>query len=155
MNKQSVPRNLGLAAIRSALVQNITNFDKNKELTDLLDQIREKCTGEVYGLLGSQAKGYTIFRDKARDISKTMRPLFTATPEGRRIKSQFQKTRLAEADEFIKSLGINPNDVKSVLKKYQEESRSVIEKNRNTKRELNFSHFVPGGSVITPGPESL
>ena len=57
-----------------------------------------------------------------------MRPLFIATPEGRRIKSQFQKTTLAEADEFIKSLGINPNDVKSILKKYQEESRSVIEK---------------------------
>lgn len=68
MNKQSVPRNLGLAAIRSALVQNITNFDKDKELSDLQDQIRQKCTGEVYGLLGSPAKGYTIFRDKARDI---------------------------------------------------------------------------------------
>jgi hypothetical protein len=151
MVKQPVPRELGNAAIRSALVQSLANFDKNKELSDLLDQIREKCIGEVYGLLGSQAKDYTTFRDKASDIAKTMRPLFTSTPEGKRIKSQFQETRLAEANEFIKSLDVNPKDVKSVLKKYQEESRSVIEKNRIPGRELNFSHVAPDGSVITTG----
>jgi hypothetical protein len=155
VDKQHVPRELGLAAIRSALVQSIANFDKNKELSDLLDQIRERCTGEVYALLGSQAKDYTTFRDKARDIAKTMRPLFTSTPEGRRIKSRFQETRLAEANEFIKSLGVNPKDVKSILKKYQEESRSIIEKNRITERELNFSHFAPNGSVITTGQKGL
>jgi hypothetical protein len=37
---------------------------------------------------------------------------------------------LVEAKEFIKGLSINRNDIKSVLKKYQEESRSIIEKTR-------------------------
>jgi hypothetical protein len=56
--------------------------------------------------------------------------LFTATPEGRKIKGQFQKKRISDSNDFIKSVGINPKDIKSILSKYQAESRSVIEKSR-------------------------
>lgn len=72
-----------------------------------------------------------------------MRPLFTATHERERIKRQFQKMRLAEANGFINGLGINPNDVKSILRKYREQSRSVIEKTRTTAKLLDADHVPP------------
>ena len=94
-----------------------------------------------------------MFRQKARDNAKTMRPLITATPEGERIKSQFQKMRLAEANEFIKGVGIKPNDVKSILRKYREESRSVIEKTRNTIKLFDSDH-VPSRWRADPDPDN-
>ena len=153
MKDQVIPRDLRLAGIQYSIDETKANFDKNKKLLDLLDQIREKCTREVYELLGSKSNDYIVFRQKARDIARTMRPLFTATPEGRRVKSQFQKTRLAEANKFIKGLGINPNDVKSILRKYREESRSVIEKTRNTAKLFDSDH-IPPDVIVTTEPDS-
>jgi hypothetical protein len=49
-------------------------------------------------------------------------------PEGPKIESGFQKKRLVEADEFIRNLGINAKDLKSIRNKYQEEFRLLIEK---------------------------
>jgi hypothetical protein len=152
MKDQVIPRDLENAGIQYSIDETKANFDKNKNLSDLLDQIREKCTREVYELLGSKSNDYMVFRQKARDIARTMRPLFTATPEGERIKRQFQKMRLAEANEFIKGLGINPNDVKSILRKYREESRSVIEKTRTTAKLLDADHVPPTDVVVEQEP---
>lgn len=74
-----------------------------------------------------------------------MQPLFTATPEGRKIKAQFQKKRLAESNEFIKNQSINQNDLKAVLKKYHEESKSAIEKARKIERLID-------SDVVDPNP---
>lgn len=130
MNQSNIPRNLKLTAIQHILDETKTNFGKNRKISDLLDEIRERCIREIYDLLGSKAQEYVLFREKSRDIAKTKRHLFTATPEGRKIKAHFQKTRIDEANEFIKKLGINHKDIKSILKKYQEDSKSVIEKKR-------------------------
>src|SRR5215212_7334048 len=107
MNKHNIPRDLQLAGIQYSIDQTKANFDKNKEPSNLLEEIREKCIEEIYRLLGSKAKEYMEFHEKSREVARSMRPLFSATPEGRKIKSQFQKKRLYEANEFIKSIGIN------------------------------------------------
>jgi hypothetical protein len=152
MKDQVIPRDLENAGIQYSIDETKANFDKNKNLSDLLDQIREKCTREVYELLGSKSNDYMVFRQKARDVARTMEPLFTATPEGERIKRQFQKMRLAEANEFIKGSGINPNDVKSILRKYREESRSVIEKTSTTAKSLDADHVPPTDVVVEGEP---
>ena len=152
MKDQVIPPDVENAGIQYSIDETKANFDKNKNLSDLLDQIREKCTREVYELLGSKSNDYMVFRQKARDIARTMRPLFTATPEGERIKRQFQKMRLAEANGFIKGLGINPNDVKSTLRKYREQSRSVIEKTRTTAKLLGADHVPPTDVVVEQEP---
>jgi hypothetical protein len=125
---------------------------KKIELSDSLDQIREKCVKEIHGLLGSKSEEYFTFREKRKEIARSMQPLFLATPEGRKIKNQFQKTRVAEANEFIKRLGINRKDIKVILTKYQEESRSVIEKARNTTKNFDLDHVHP--DVVDTAPDS-
>jgi hypothetical protein len=152
MKDQVTPRDLENAGIQYSIDETQANFDKNKNLSNLLDQIGEKCTREVYELLGSKSNDYRVFRQKARDAARTMRPLFTATREGERIKRQFQKMRLAEANEFIKGVGVNPKDVKSILRKYREESRSAIEKTRNTAKLLDADHVPPTDVVVEGEP---
>jgi hypothetical protein len=146
VDKQDIPRELGLAAIKNSLDHTRANFEKNKELSDSLEQIREKCIKEIDGLLGSKSDEYFKFREKGKEIARSMQPLFSATPEGRKIRSQFQKTRIAEANEFINRLGINRNDIGAVLRKYQEESRSVIDKTRN-KETLDDIDYVSPNNI--------
>lgn len=154
MSEPAIPLKFQHAAMQSSIDQTKANFEKNKELSNLLEEIRERCTKEINAFLGSKAKEYREFVEKNREIVRTMQPLFTATPEGRKIKSQFQKTRLDESNRFIKSLGINVNDFKSIISKYQEESKSIIEKSRavESSLELNLSPIPP--EVIHPEPDS-
>ena len=154
MNEPNVPLKVQHAAIQNSIDQTKANFDKNKELSNLLEEIREKCTKEINGLLGSKAKEYREFHEKSREITRTMQPLFTATPEGRKIKSQFQKTRLYEANKFVKSLGINVNDFKSILSKHQEESKSIIEKTRNIGGSLKLEVGPLPSEVVDTDPVS-
>jgi hypothetical protein len=105
-------------------------------------------------LLGSKAKEYKEFLEKSREIARTMQPLFRATPEGRKTKSQFQKTRLDESNKFIKSLGINVNDFKSIISKYQKESNSIIEKTRAVEGSLELDVSPIPAEVIHPEPDS-
>jgi hypothetical protein len=91
MNESNIPRDLHLAGIQYSLDQNKANFDNNRKLSYLLDEIQEKWSREVYEVLGSKTNDYIIFREKAREIVRRMRPLFTATPEGRKIKITSRK----------------------------------------------------------------
>ena len=131
MNEPAVPLKIQHAAMQSSIDKTKANFEKNKKLSNLLEEIRVKRTKEIDQLLGSKAKEYREFLEKSREIVRTMQPLFRATPEGRKIRSQFQKTRLDESNRLIKSLGININDFKSIISKYQQESKSIIEKTRS------------------------
>jgi hypothetical protein len=40
------------------------HFDNNRELSNLVEQMSEKYTGEIYKLLGSKAKEFTMFEKK-------------------------------------------------------------------------------------------
>jgi hypothetical protein len=154
MNEPALPLKSQHDAIQSSIDQTKANFDKNKELSNLLEGIREKCTKEISGLLGSKAKEYREFHGRSREIATTMQPLFTATPEGRKVKSQFQKTQLYEANKFIRSIGINVNDFKSILSKYQEESKSIIEKTRTLEGSLKLDVSPIPPDVVQQDPDS-
>ena len=56
MKVKNVPLHVQHAAMQSALDYNKSNFEKNKDLSNHLDQIREKCTYEIHGLLGSKVQ---------------------------------------------------------------------------------------------------
>lgn len=154
MDETTVPLKSQHAAMQYSIDQTKANFEKNKELSNLLEEIRKKCIKEINVLLGSKAKEYKEFHEKRREIARTMQPLFTATPEGRKIKSQFQKTRLYEANKFIRSLGINVNDFKSILSKYQEESKSIIEKTRTLEGSLKLDVSPIPPDVVQQDPDS-
>jgi hypothetical protein len=154
MNEPTLPLKLQHAAIQHSIDQTKANFEKNKELSNLLEEIREKCTNEINALLGSKAKEYGEFHEKSREIARTVQPLFTATPEGSKVKSQFQKTQLYEANKFVRSLGIDLKDVKSILSKYQEESKSIIEKARTVERSLKLEAGPIPTDVIQTDPDS-
>jgi hypothetical protein len=154
VNEPTEPLKLQHAAIQHSIDQTRVNLDKNKELSNLLKEVRKKCTKEINALLGSKAKEYREFLEKRRENARTMQPLFTATPEGRKAKSQFQKTRLDEENEFMKSLGINVNDFKLILSKYQEESKSIIEKTRTVEGSLKLEVGSIPEEVVHPDPGS-
>ncbi|MFL6497377.1 MAG: hypothetical protein ACJ70U_01585 [Nitrososphaera sp.] len=91
MNEAIVPLKLQHAAMQNSIDHTRPNFEKNKELSNHLEEIRGKCKKEINGLLGSEAKEYREFHEKRREIARTMQPLFSSTPEGQKIKSQFRK----------------------------------------------------------------
>lgn len=150
-----MPLKLQHAAMQNSIDHTRANFEKNKELSNHLEEIRGKCKKEINGLLGSEAKEYREFHEKRREIARTMQPLFSSTPEGQKIKSQFQKTRLYEANKFMKSLGINTNDFKSILSKYQQESKSIIDKARSVEGSLKLEVApIPAEVVQADHPDS-
>jgi hypothetical protein len=51
--------------------------------------------------------------------------------------------RSAEADEFIRNLGIDLNHFKSIQKNYQEEFRSIIEKTMKVEKLLDARQILP------------
>jgi Glu-tRNA(Gln) amidotransferase subunit E-like FAD-binding protein len=142
MIPHTIPRDLRHAIVGNLFDHNKANFEKNKEISDILDGIREKCTKEIYALLGSKAKEYMDFREKSREIAKTMRPLFKAMPEGRKIKNQFQKNRMTESNKFIKNLDINPSDVKSILKNIKRNPYQLLKKIEAKKNYLMKVRFL-------------
>jgi hypothetical protein len=143
MNKHIVSSTFQLAAIQRDLDERKVYYERNRRLSDCLGEIQQKCMREISEILGSKYQDYLKFRQKARDIARTKRPLFTATPEGRKAKNEFQKTRLAEANLFIKDLGIETDVINLVLSKFQDESRSVIEETRRTGKLLDVGHISP------------
>jgi small-conductance mechanosensitive channel len=128
MNERNVPRDLKYAAIQSRLDYMKARDAKNDNLLNRLTQIQEAYTREINEFLGPKSKDYRTFYEKRREAVRSMKPKFTATPEGSKTEIEFAKARSAEADKFIKDLGINGNDLKSIRNKYQEEFRQVIEK---------------------------
>ena len=128
MNGQNVPQDLQYAAIQSRLDYMKARHAKDEEFLNRLKQIQEEYTREIYEFLGSKSEEYKTFYEKRREAVRSMQSQFTAMPEGPKIESGFQKKRLVEADEFIRNLGINAKDLKSIRNKYQEEFRLLIEK---------------------------
>jgi hypothetical protein len=128
MNGPNIPRELKYAAIQSRLDYMKARDAKDDELLNHLKQIQEEYTKEIYEFLGSKSKEYKTFYEKRREAVRSKQPRFTAAPEGGKSEIEFKKTRLAEADKFIKNLGINAKDLKSIRNKYQEQFRVVIEK---------------------------
>ena len=86
-------------------------FAKNEELSNRVKQIHEEYTREIYEFLGAKSNEYKVFYEKRNKAAKIMQPQFTPTSEGQKIENEFSKKRLAEADEFIKNLGINVDDL--------------------------------------------
>jgi len=101
---------------------------KSEELINRLKQIQEGYTRELDDFLGAKSKEYKAFYEKRREAARRMQAQFKPTPEGGKSEIEFKKKRLAEANEFIKNLGINGNDLKSIRNKYQEQFRQVVGK---------------------------
>lgn len=127
MHGQDIPRDLKYAAIQSRLDYMKARDAEDEEFLTRMKQIEEGNTREIYEFLGSKYKEFKSFYEKRREAATRFQPKFTTT-EGVKSEIEFKKTRLTEANEFFKNLGINVNDLKSIRKKYQEEFRLLIEK---------------------------
>ena len=128
MNGLNVPRDLEYAAIQSRLDHMKARDARNEELLNRIKQIQERYIRQINEFLGPKSKDYETFYEKRRESVRMMKTKFTATPKGWKTQIEFEKTRLVEANEFVKNLGINANRLKSIRNKYQEEFRQVIGK---------------------------
>ena len=152
MNEREIPQDLKYAAIQHSLDQIKAQYAVDKELANHVEQVHENYKKEISEFLGSKATNYFDFYEKRAETARRMRPRFTATPEGDRIKREFLKSRLAEANEFFKNLGVNVDDIKSIRKKYSEEFRLFIDKRRNA----NAKEIHSKGNVdLNSNPEGL
>ena len=152
MNESAIPSTLQHTGLQYSTNQTKANLEKDQHLSKLLEEIREKCLREIYELLGSKTNDCIEFRKKNTEIARAMQPLFTATPEGRKIRNQFQNTRLYEVNKFFKSIGIDPRDIKSIRSKYHEESKSVIEKTMAVEGTLELVAGPIPPDVVDPDP---
>ena len=141
-----VPRDLRLLAAESSLDGDKAAFARCKELSINLHKLREQCETELLSLLGSKANEYLQFQRKLRDYSQDMRSLYTPTPIGEKMKDTFRKKSLAEAREFIRALGVNTNDIKTIKKRYQEQARVIAEK----EMDITDSPYVEVSSTEFP-----
>lgn len=125
---EEVPSDFELIAVESSIERQRANFSREKELSNVLRQMRANSIKELHEVLGSKANEYFAFRQKMRDRSRTMRSLYTPTPEGEKIRTEFEKKSIAEVREFLNSIEINPTDIKNIQEKYIAQSQSAIEK---------------------------
>jgi hypothetical protein len=127
MNKE-VPRELRLSGAESSLEGDKSSFARCKELSDNLHQMRDESMKAMLDLLGSKSNEYFEFQRKLRERSSEIRSLFTPTPDGEKMRDAFKRKSLAETREFIKTLKINPSDIKLIQKNYQTQARLIAEK---------------------------
>jgi len=130
MKTQDIPQELKYAAIQYQIDHMKAQFAQNEEAVRGQEQIRENYEKEINKLLGPMATEYSKFYEKRNEAARVAASRFTATPEGEKAEREFRKTRLAEGEEFFKNLGIDVNDIKSIRKKYSEESISLTKKVR-------------------------
>lgn len=128
MSQQNIPRDLKYAAIQSTLDYMKARDAKNEELLKRLKQIEEEYTRELHDFLGPKSNEYKAFYEKRVQAAKNMQAQFKATTEGVKSEFEFEKKMLSEANEFIKNLGINAEDLKSIRKKYQEQLSLAFDK---------------------------
>jgi hypothetical protein len=126
-----IPRDLRLIAAENSLEGDKAAFARCKELSKSLNQLHEHYVKEMLDIVGSKADEYLQFKQKLRDHAREMRSLYTPTPEGEKMKDTFKRKSLAEAREFIKTLGINLGDLISIRKNYQTQIRLTDEKQMN------------------------
>jgi hypothetical protein len=126
-----IPRDLRLIAAENSLNGDKAAFARCKELSNSLNQLREQYVKEILAMIGSKADEYLKFKLKLRDRARDMRSLYTPTPEGEKMKDAFKRKSLAEAREFIKTLGINLDGLISIRKNYQTQARLADEKHMN------------------------
>jgi hypothetical protein len=126
LNEDDIPQDFKYAAIQYELDHIKAQFEKNEELSNRVKRILDNYTSKIYESLGSKKDEFLEFYKKKREVARTMRPQFTATPEGEKIEKEFYQKRFAEGNEFMKNLGTKVNDIKSIREKYQEEFGSVI-----------------------------
>jgi hypothetical protein len=131
LNRQDIPRDLQFAAYESSIERDKSILAQNIELSNLLHQIRGNYIREVRDILGSKFNEYQAFRQKIRERYLAIRPLLIATPEGEKVRSEFERTSAAEKREFITSLGNDFENVKKVQKKYRAQATSAVEKAMN------------------------
>ena len=155
MNRQQedVPRDLQFAAYESSIKRDRSILAQNRELSNHLHQIRENYIKEERDALGSKFNEYQAFRQKIRERAIAIRPLLIPTPEGEKVRSEFERTCSAETREFIASLGNDFENVKNVQKKYQAQAttynsdlyevlRSGDVKEFNEKRKRSGSDYL-------------
>jgi hypothetical protein len=128
MNEQNIPRDLQYAAMQFNLDEMKTRDAKNEELLKRLKQIEEEYTRELHDFLGPKSKEYKAFYEKRGQAAINMLAKFKPTTEGVKSEFEFDKKMLSEANEFIKNLGINTEDLKSIRKKYQKQLSLAFDK---------------------------
>ena len=130
MNGQKVPRDLEYAAVQYRVDDMKARDVKNRELLTAVRRIEERYTREINEFLGSKAEKYKSFYEKRRETAIKLEPKFTPTSEGSKAEIEFNKTRLSEANEFIRNIGVDAEDIKSIRCKYLQEYRQAVEKDR-------------------------
>lgn len=129
--EQEIPSDLRLQAMEDSIEREKAVLSTEKELTNALNQIREDYKKELRDALGSNANKYLAFHQKTKDRIRDMRSFYTPSPEGEKIRVEFQKRSLTEARGFINSLGINSTNIENIQKKYIAQSRSAVQKALN------------------------
>lgn len=144
MQEQVISGDLKSVGYESSIERQKSILANGKRLSDTVKQLRENYIKEVDKILGSRRKEYLKLRQKLREQELDMQPLFTPTPEGEKIKSQFKKMRSAKVHDFITSLGGDFAAVRNAQKVYRAQvSSSVQEAMKETKGPLADTNAPP------------
>jgi hypothetical protein len=144
MSEQDIFGELRFAGYENSIERQKSILAKGKRLSETLKQLRENYAKEVDKILGSRHKEYLKLRQKLREQELDLRPLFTPTPEGEKIKGQFKKMRSAKVRNFITSLGGDYASVRNAQKVYRAQvSSSVQEAIEETKGPLADKNAPP------------
>lgn len=131
MNDQYVPSDVQFAAYEASIKRDKSILARNKELSNTLHQIRGNYMKEVRDILGSKFNEYKVLRQKISDRAISIRPLLIPTPEGEKVRTEFQRISSSETRKFIASLGNDFQNVKNIQKKYRAQATRAVENAMN------------------------
>jgi hypothetical protein len=131
------------AAYESSRKRDKFTLAQTKELSNVLHQIRGNYKKEVRDILGSKFDEYIKERQKIRDRAICIRPLLIATPEGEKIRKEFQRISSSETRKLVKNLGSDFNNVKNIQKKYRAQGTEAVEKATSLKDAAPYVEVHP------------
>jgi hypothetical protein len=86
---------------------------------------------EVRDILGSKFNEYKLLRQKISDRAISIRSLLIPTPEGEKVRTEFQRISSSETRKYIASLGNDFQNVKNIQKKYRAQATRAVENAMN------------------------
>jgi hypothetical protein len=132
MDKQNLPRDIQFASYESSIERDKMVLAANKELLHKLDEVSENCRKELRAILGTKYDEYRSLRQKIRERALELHHLVKPTPEGEKIKREFDRTASAEMQKFISNLGKDFVTAKNVQKKFKTLADELVDKVLNT-----------------------
>ena len=126
--EDEIPQDIKYAAADASIERHKEILAIDKELSTTLSLLKNESQEKILSIIGPETEKYLEYHGKMKERIIDMQPVFTPTPEGDKIEKEFKRNSVAEARQFVESLKIDVNEIKSIQKEYIAKVQEAVDK---------------------------